>query len=75
MLTPSNLSTQFGYLSTIWNILLDDYPLVTAYCSVLEIAAVDVDVVCPMQMEDGCPLEPRIRRLHPIQFSQVPIPF
>ena len=35
----SNLSTQFGYLSTIWNISLDNYPLVTAYCSALEIAA------------------------------------
>ena len=42
-----------------------------------EIAASNVDmvVVHPMQMEDGCPLEPRIRQLHPIPFSQVPIPF
>ena len=29
----------------------------------------------PMQVEDGCPLEPRIRWLHPIPFSRVPIPF
>ena len=36
---PSSLSTQFGYLSTIWGISLDDYPLVTAYCSMLELAA------------------------------------
>ena len=36
---------------------------------------VDVDVICPLRTEDGCPLEPRICQLHPIPFSQVPIPF
>ena len=30
---PSNLSTQFGYLSTIWGISLDDYPSVTVRIS------------------------------------------
>ena len=34
-----------------------------------ELHAVDMVVICPMQMEDGRPLEPRIRRLHPIPFS------
>ena len=32
-------------------------------------ASVDMDIVHPLQMEDGCPLEPRIRRLHLISFS------
>ena len=36
---PSNASTQFDYLSTIWNLSLDDYPSVTSYCSALEVAA------------------------------------
>src|SRR5260370_36694402 len=35
---PSNASTQFNYLSTIWNISLTDYPSVTAYWSALEVA-------------------------------------
>src|SRR5260370_4464877 len=35
----SNPSTQFDYLSTIWNILLTNYPSVTAYCSALKVAA------------------------------------
>src|SRR5260370_1585393 len=34
---PSNAWTQFNYLSTIWNILLTDYPSVTTYCSALEV--------------------------------------
>ena len=38
-------------------------------------SAVDVDIICGLRTEDGCPLEPRIRQLHPIPFSQVPIPF
>ena len=36
---PSNASTQFDYLSTIWSISLADYPSVTTYCSALEVAA------------------------------------
>ena len=36
---PTNLSTQFRYLSTIWGISLDDYPSITAYCLALEVAA------------------------------------
>jgi len=35
---PSNASTQFDYLSTIWNLSLDDHPSVTSYCSALEVA-------------------------------------
>ena len=38
---PSNAWTQFNYLSTIWNILLTDYPSVTAYCSALEVATLN----------------------------------
>ena len=38
-------------------------------------SGVDVVVVHPMQTEDGHPLEPRIRQLHLIPFSRVPIPF
>ncbi|SRR5258708_3472849 len=34
---PSNLSTQFDHLSTIWNISLDDHTSVTDYCSALEL--------------------------------------
>ena len=36
---PSNASTQFNYLSTIWTISLTDYPSVTTYCSALKVAA------------------------------------
>ena len=36
---PSNLSMQFDYLSAIWNITLNDYQSVTAYCSALETAS------------------------------------
>src|SRR5258708_5353479 len=36
---PSNASMQFDYLSTIWNLSLDDHPSVTAYCLALEVAA------------------------------------
>src|SRR5260221_5045106 len=36
---PSNASTQFDYLSTIWNLSLNDYPSVTSYCSALKVAA------------------------------------
>src|SRR5258708_13838079 len=36
---PSNASTQFDYLSTIWNLSLNDHPSVTSYCSALEVAA------------------------------------
>src|SRR5260370_20703123 len=35
---PSNTSTQFDYLSTIWNILLTNYPSVTTYCLALKVA-------------------------------------
>ncbi len=38
---PSNASTQFNYLSTIWNLSLDDHPSVTSYCSALEVATLN----------------------------------
>src|SRR5258708_1259129 len=38
---PSNASTQFNYLSTIWNLSLNDYPSVTSYCSALEVATLN----------------------------------
>src|SRR5260221_5706738 len=38
---PSNASTQFDYLSTIWNLSLDDYPSITSYCSALEVATLN----------------------------------
>src|SRR5260370_29706529 len=38
---PSNALMQFDYLSTIWaiSISLTNYPSVTTYCSILEVAA------------------------------------
>ncbi len=38
---PSNASTQFDYLSTIWSLSLNDHPSVTAYCSALEVGALN----------------------------------
>ena len=38
-------------------------------------AIVDVVVICPMQAEDGHPLEPRICQLHPIPFPHILSPF
>ncbi len=38
---PSNASTQFDYLLTIWNLSLNDYPSITSYCSALKVATLN----------------------------------